>query len=43
LVKISASWLTEKTENKLEIAFLKILASDVAVDLNELGVFMEDL
>ena len=28
---------------QLEIAFLEMLASDVAVDLNVLGVFMEDI
>ena len=28
---------------QLEIAFLKMLASDVAVDLNVLGAFMEDI
>ena len=28
---------------QLEIAFLEILASDVAVDLNVLGAFMEDI
>ena len=28
---------------QLEIAFLKMLASDVAVDLNVHGVFMEDI
>ena len=27
----------------MEIAFLEALASDVAVDLNVLGVFMEDI
>ena len=30
-------------EKQLEIAFLEMLASDVAVDLNVLGVFMEDI
>ena len=30
-------------EEQLEIAFLKMLASDVAVDLNVLGAFMEDI
>ena len=28
---------------QLEIAFLEMLASDVAVDLNVLGAFMEDI
>ena len=28
---------------QLEIAFLKMLASDVTVDLNVLGAFMEDI
>ena len=28
---------------QLEIAFIEMLASDVAVDLNVLGVFMEDI
>ena len=28
---------------KLEISFLEMLASDVAVDLNVLGAFMEDI
>ena len=28
---------------QLEIAFLKILVNDVAIDLNVLGVFMEDI
>ena len=28
---------------QLEIAFLKMLASDVAVNFNVLGVFMEDI
>ena len=28
---------------QLEIAFLKMLAIDVAVDLNMLGAFMEDI
>ena len=28
---------------QLEIAFLEMLASDVAVDLNMLGTFMEDI
>ena len=30
-------------EEQLEIAFLEMLASDVAVDLNVLGMFMEDI
>ena len=28
---------------QLEIAFLEMLASDVAIDLNVLGAFMEDI
>ena len=30
-------------EEQLEIAFLEMLASDVAVNLNVLGAFMEDI
>ena len=30
-------------EDQLQVSFLEMLASDVAVNLNELGVFMEDI
>ena len=35
--------LTRGNGEQLEIAFLEMLASDVGVDLNVLGVFMEDI
>ena len=43
MVKISASWSAEEMKNNFEISFLKMLASDVAIDLNMLGVFVEDI
>ena len=41
MVKISAGWSAEEMENK--ISFLEMLASDVAVDLNMLGAFVEGI
>ena len=35
--------VSKRDGEQLEIAFLNILASDVAVDLNVLGAFMEDI
>ena len=35
--------LTRGNGEQLEIAFLEMLASDVEIDLNVLGVFMEDI
>ena len=35
--------VSSRNGEQLEIAFLEMLASDVAVDLNVLGVFMEDI
>ena len=35
--------LTRGNGEQLEIAFLEMLASDVGIDLNVLGVFMEDI
>ena len=43
MVKISAGWSTEEMKNNFEISFLEMLASDVAIDLNMLGVFVEDI
>ena len=35
--------LTRGNGEQLEIAFLEMLESDVGIDLNVLGVFMEDI
>ena len=35
--------VSRRDGEQLEIAFIEMLASDVAVDLNVLGVFMEDI
>ena len=35
--------LTRGNGEQLEIAFLEMLANDVGIDLNVLGVFMEDI
>ena len=35
--------LTRGNGEQLEIAFLEMLASDVGIDLNVFGVFMEDI
>ena len=35
--------LTRGNGEQLEIAFLEMLASDMGVDLNVLGAFMEDI
>ena len=35
--------VSRRDGEQLEIAFLEMLASDVAVDLNVLGAFMEDI
>ena len=42
MVKISTGWSAGDGE-QLKIPFLEMLASDVAVDLNMLGVFVEDI
>jgi len=42
-VKISVGLVGRGDGKQLEIAFLEMLASDVAVNLNVLGMFMEDI
>ena len=43
MVKISAGWSAEEMKNNFEISFLEMLVSDVAIDLNMLGTFVEDI
>ena len=42
-MKISTGWSAKGDGEQLEIAFLEMLASDVVVNFNVLGVFMEDI
>ena len=43
MVKISSRLVSRGDGEQLEISFLEMLASDVAVDLNMLGTFVEDI